>query len=284
MLREAGNPSVSSRGVTHWHRIGGTARDAHWSLLVGEARYFVKCVPAALRSVLDAERDGLHAIAATGAVRVPAVSACDCTSDTAFLVLEWLDITGSGGDALLGRALARLHETTAPRFGWASDNTIGLSPQFNGWMDDWGAFFRERRLRVQLDMAIRNGYSAEFSRTAPALLDRVDVILGHHRPQPSLLHGDLWSGNAARLRDRSPAVFDPSAYYGDRETDVAMTMLFGGFDASFGSAYDAAMPRPPGHEQRATLYNLYHVLNHLNLFGASYLPQARRMVATLLEP
>jgi fructosamine-3-kinase len=283
LLNEAGLAQASSRAPPRWHRIGGTARDAHWSLVLGPARHFVKSVAIADRSVLEAERDALQAIAATGSVRVPSVAVCGSAVDTAFLVLEWLDIARSGGGAALGRALAALHGATAPRFGWPGDNTIGLSPQRNGWMDDWCAFFRERRLRVQLDMAVRKGYGDAFSRTGAAVLDRVDELLGEHRPRASLLHGDLWSGNAARLRDGSAAVFDPSAYYGDRETDVAMTRLFGGFDPSFYAAYEEALPLPAGHAARVPLYNFYHVLNHLNLFGAGYLPEAQRIVATLLR-
>jgi protein-ribulosamine 3-kinase len=178
--------------------------------------------------------------------------------------------------------VARMHAVTSPRFGWHRDNTIGATPQTNGWSDDWATFFRERRLRPQLELAVRNGHERSLLRDASRLVERIPAMLSGHHPAASLLHGDLWAGNAGRLRDGTPVVYDPSTYYGDRETDIAMTALFGGFDAAFYDAYSALMPFAPGHEKRRTLYNLYHVLNHVNLFGASYLPLARRMIAQLL--
>jgi len=206
-----------------------------------------------------AEADGLEALRPH--VRVPRV----LDRGTTYIQLEFLQLTKSGDWAALGRMLAKLHRQIGPRFGWHRDNYIGLSPQQNGWCDDWLEFFRERRLRFQLEMASRNGYP----------LPMPDLgILQNHEPQPSLLHGDLWSGNAGFTAD-GPVIFDPAVYYGDRETDLAMSELFGGFPREFYRAYDEAFPLPEGYEQRKPLYNLYHLLNHLNIFGGGYLGQVK---------
>jgi len=169
--------------------------------------------------------------------------------------------------------LAALHRRQAARFGWARDNTIGATPQANGWCESWTMFWRERRLAPQLALAARNGY-------------RIDVppvwrLLEGHEPAPSLLHGDLWSGNAGFLPDGAPVLFDPAVYYGDREADLAMTELFGGFPGEFYCAYNAAWPLASGYQQRKPLYNLYHLLNHLNLFGGGYLTQVRAALRLL---
>lgn len=269
-------------GGASWSRIGGNARSSVWSLSLGDARFFVKVADQADADMLAAEADALRAIGETRAVRVPVVFAMGHAEAAAFLVLEWLAIVDGGRDAALGRALARLHSHTAPRFGWHRDNTIGTTPQGNGWCDDWTTFFRDRRLAPQFELAARNGFGGPLQRQGERLLAGVDRLLRDHRPQPSLLHGDLWAGNAGRLTDGVPAIFDPSSYFGDREADVAMTELFGGFAPEFYAAYDDEAPRPAGHEHRRDLYNLYHVLNHLNLFGASYLGRAAAMTAELV--
>ena len=269
-------------GAPSWSRIGGNPMTSVWSLAIDAARFFVKVTGGPSHLMLTAEADALQAIAQTGAIRVPRVFAAGQTESAAFLVVEWLEIVDGGRDAALGRALAGLHAATAPRFGWHRDNTIGATPQANAWDDDWTAFFRDRRLVPQLKLAERNGYRGALQRAGAKLLERVPRLLQGHRPAASLLHGDLWAGNAGRLGDGTPVVYDPAAYYGDREADLAMTELFGGFGPAFYAAYGEAMPLPPGHETRRTLYNLYHVLNHLNLFGTAYLARAESMVAELL--
>jgi fructosamine-3-kinase len=204
---------------------------------------------------------------------VPGVHAQGEHDATAFLVLDWFGFGSEPLGAALGTALARLHGTPAgTRYGWGSDNFIGGTPQVNGWNDDWTTFFCERRLRPQLTRA---GLDCE-----PVLAAAAARLRGH-APTPSLLHGDLWAGNAGMLADGIPALFDPAVYIGDRETDLAMTQLFGGFDASFYRAYHAAWALPVGHEARRDVYALYHVLNHLNLFGTSYLAQAQRLIARI---
>jgi len=169
----------------------------------------------------------------------------------------------------MARMLTDLHRHTNARFGWATDNWIGLSPQQNGWSADWVEFFLEKRLKPQ---AARCGLLAE--------LPDVRRILEGHRPQASLLHGDLWSGNAGFTAE-GPVIYDPAVYYGDRECDLAMTELFGGFPAEFYAAYRQAFPLPDGYATRKNLYNLYHLLNHLNIFGGGYLVQVKAALGLL---
>jgi fructosamine-3-kinase len=173
----------------------------------------------------------------------------------------------------MGRMLAALHRNTSERFGWASDNWIGLSPQANGWSEDWIGFWRERRLLPQLERA------GLVSKAAP-LLERLAGFFPGHRPVPSLLHGDLWRGNAG-FTPEGAVIFDPAVYYGDREADLAMSELFGGFPRAFYAAYEDAWPLDSGYAQRKNLYNLYHLLNHLNLFGSGYLGQVQAALEKL---
>lgn len=264
-----------------WSGAGHSALNDIRRLDLAGRRYFVKLGPASSKGMYDAEAAGLQALAAARAVRVPDVVSAGSTAEQAWLVLEWLDLRPAGRGAALGQTLAHLHRTTAPRFGWHRDNTIGTTPQGNGWDDDWARFFTERRLAPQLALAAANGYH-DVAYEGERLLSRVAALLAGHSPAASLLHGDLWSGNAARLASGEPVIFDPATYYGDREADLAMTELFGGFDAHFYAAYREAWPLDRGHAMRRTLYNLYHVLNHLNLFGGGYAARARHMMEELI--
>jgi fructosamine-3-kinase len=268
--------------VAAWSGGAGSALNATASLEIGGRRFFVKTNAAARASMLEAEADGLAAIARSGAIRVPMPVVHGVAADVAFLVLEWLDIDRGGRDRALGRALAAMHRAIGARFGWHRDNTIGTTPQANAWSDSWVEFFRDRRLAPQLALAAANGYRGTLQRDGERLLDALPALLAGHEAQPSLVHGDLWSGNAARVATGEPVVFDPAVYYGDREVDIAMTRLFGGFGGDFYAAYDDAWPLAAGHETRRTLYNLYHVLNHANLFGGGYVAQATSVTARLL--
>jgi fructosamine-3-kinase len=175
-----------------------------------------------------------------------------------------------------------MHRVRSDRFGWHADNFIGATPQANDWAADWPRFFAERRLAPQLAMARDGGHGGRLLRDGERLLSRLDMLFEGHEPAPSLLHGDLWAGNCASDTAGNPVLYDPAVHYGDRECDLAMSELFGGFDAAFYAAYEAAWPLPPGRERRRDLYQLYHVLNHLNLFGGGYRGQAERLLAGLL--
>jgi protein-ribulosamine 3-kinase len=230
---------------------------------------FRKTKDASSADAFVAEADGLEALRPH--IRVPKVLDLGIKDDKAFILLEYLDLRGGGDYAALGRMLAAMHRQTGPRFGWARDNYIGPSPQQNGWCDDWTEFWRTRRMQPQLELAKRNGFELK----EPSL-----DLLSNHRPQPSLLHGDLWSGNAGFAAD-GPVLYDPAVYYGDRETDLAMTELFGGFPREFYQAYNEVFPLAQGYGKRKHLYNLYHLLNHLNLFGGGYLGQVKATLSLL---
>jgi fructosamine-3-kinase len=245
---------------------------------------FVKIASAAQLQMLEAEAEGLSELDAANAVRVPTVLGIGAAENGSFLALEWIELCPCSAEdqARLGSQLARQHRVLATRCGWSRNNTIGSTEQVNTWSDDWATFFRECRLRFQLDLARRNGHTGRLQQTGNRLLELMDDLLGDHRPAPSLLHGDLWGGNAAADTSGAPVIFDPAVYFGDREADLAMTRLFGGFNREFYAAYEAAWPLPPGASERVDLYNLYHVLNHLNLFGTGYLGQAQSLMDHLL--
>ncbi len=250
----------------------------------GSGPVFVKRAPLGRAWILEAEADGLARLRSSGAVRVPATLAAGETGRESFLVLEWLDLVPGNADSdeRLGTQLARLHAITHESFGLDRDNAIGSMEQRNGWSGDWIAFWRERRLGFQLELADRNGYGGRMQARGQRLLAHVQDFFAGHAPAPSLLHGDLWSGNRGMLADATPIVFDPAAYFGDREADVAMTRLFGSFGGRFYAAYEHAWPLDPGAAGRADLYNLYHVLNHLILFGGGYRARAESMIDRLL--
>ncbi|GAC1451600.1 MAG: fructosamine kinase family protein [Steroidobacteraceae bacterium] len=262
---------------------GGSINECYrWSGAGGAL--FVKVAPRTALADLEAEVAGLAELAAARAVRVPRVLAVGYTDDAAFLALEWITAGARTPDCerRLGEGLAALHAVSAPRFGWARDNSVGRTPQQNAWSDDWAEFFRERRLRPQLARAVAGGYADLLEAPGQRLLDSVHLLLAGHRPSPSLLHGDLWGGNWLASEDIEPVVFDVAVYYGDREADLAMTRLFGGFSSAFYNAYESVTPPAAGEPLRRDLYNLYHVLNHANLFGAGYARQARESIDRLL--
>jgi len=269
-----------------WRRIGGTGWGEAWSLTVGDERHSVKLSSGNHPTMLDCEAEGLRAIEAAGAIRVPEVRAVGAAGPIEFLILEWLDLRPLAEHAALGRALARLHGATPPhgdgreRFGWRRDNWLGGAAQSNAWCDDWCTFFRDRRLRPQFERALARGFT-QLERDAERLLGAVPQLLAGHEPPPSLVHGDLWSGNAGSSNGDA-VVFDPAVHVGDAEVDLAMTELFGGFGAEFRAAYASERPIEPGYPARRELYNLYHLLNHLNLFGPAYLDRTRRAIRRVL--
>jgi protein-ribulosamine 3-kinase len=235
--------------------------------------------------MLRAENESLDALRRTGALAVPAVLACGVADASAYLALEWIEFGAKTEQAerALGRGLAELHRSTAADYGWHRDNYIGRTPQRNDRGDDWARFFRDMRLGPQLDLARRNALPVEAVTLGATLLGDIERLLEHHAPVPSLLHGDLWSGNWGAARNGVPYLYDPAVYFGDREADLAMTRLFGGFGPAFYRAYEAQWPLPPGFERRVDLYNLYHVLNHFNLFGGAYAGQAAGMLRRLVS-
>lgn len=255
----------------------------HHTMLMtaGEHSYFIKVNAAHFVGAFAAEADALRAMRATRSIYAPEPLIWDSDGESSFLIMEALTF-GRPAPAdwqNMGQQLAALHANHGRRFGWNGDNWIGGTRQHNRPLDNWADFFRECRLRPQIEVAHHNGYRLT---STEALLAASDWLLKNHHPDPSLLHGDLWSGNAAFLQDGCPVVYDPASYYGDRETDLAFTEFFGGFAPKFYEAYSGATPLPPGYTLRKDLYNLYHLLNHVNLFGGSYVSQAQQLIARLV--
>ena len=264
------------------HVGGGCINDAQ--RLDGEdAPFFVKTNDAGFLSLFEAEAEALREIAETGTIRVPQpICHGMAGDDRSFLALEFIE-TGPDSPASqrqLGENLARLHKIRKEFFGWNRDNAIGSTPQPNDRGDDWVAFYRDHRLRFQFDLAARKG--KRFQGTEK-LLERVPELLAGHEVFPSILHGDLWGGNAAADTKGTPFVFDPATYYGDRETDLAFTEMFGGFSTDFRKAYENAFPLDVGYPRRKILYNLYHLLNHFNIFGGGYATSAQGSMGELLH-
>lgn len=280
-LTDAGVPLMRSATP---RPVGGGDISAAWNLEIEGGEIFLKTGLASQYDMFAAEAEGLSELALANAVRVPKLLATGRNADTAFLALEWLSFErpGTETERLLGVQLATMHRTVKDRFGWHRDNSIGLTPQHNDWSTDWVPFFRKHRLGYQLELAAGNGFKGELQEQGARLLMRLPMFFDGYKPVPSLLHGDLWGGNWASC-DGAPVIFDPAVYYGDRETDLAMTKLFGGFGAAFYDAYESTWPLAPGSRAREHLYQLYHVLNHLNLFGSAYLSRALGLIDGLLQ-
>jgi len=250
--------------------------------------YFVKLNRADWAAMFVAEARGLEDLSAAQAVRVPGAICHGVEGDTAFLVCEWLDLSSPAKDSavLLGRQLAGLHRHTQEGYGWKQDNTIGSTPQINTPESRWCVFWREKRLGFQFELGVKNGFPVSLLSKGENLMAALDALLAGYQPQASLLHGDLWGGNWAADERGDPVLFDPAVYYGDREADIAMTELFGGFPEAFYAAYREAWPLDEAYPVRKRLYNLYHILNHANLFdragGGGYASQAESMIDSLL--
>ncbi len=249
-----------------------------------EQRYFVKINRLDLSSMFHAEREALLELADSHSVRVPRPICCGQTATQAFLVLEYIHLQAKNRQAeqLLGEQLAKLHQRPQAFFGWHQDNTLGSTPQINTPIADWISFWQQNRLEHQLQLAQQQGYRGKLPELGAHLAQVLPQFFQGYAVQASLLHGDLWGGNAAADANGLPVIFDPASYYGDRETDIAMTELFGGFGPEFYAAYQHCLPLDPGYKTRKQLYNLYHILNHLNLFGSGYLSQAERIMQNLL--
>jgi protein-ribulosamine 3-kinase len=272
----AANPVGGGCIHTALELVGGTPQ--------GERRCFAKINDAGAAAMFAAEADGLVAIRDAKVVRVPDVITQGADDERSWLVLEWLQLAGLGpaSAAALGTALAAQHRVAQRLFGWPRDNFIGATPQHNAQSDDWLAFWRQHRLHAQLRLAAIHRLPSRMIDRGERLAADCEVFFRGYVPERSLLHGDLWGGNASSLPDGTPVVFDPAVYVGDREADVAMTELFGGFPRDFLSAYRAHWPLDDGYTVRRDFYNLYHVLNHANLFAGDYVRQSAAAIEKLL--
>ncbi|MGV6817475.1 MAG: fructosamine kinase family protein [Thiotrichales bacterium] len=271
-LKIAKASSVGGGCINEALRISAEPRD-----------YFVKLNAAHYLFMFEAEFQSLQAIVDAAAIRAPSPIAVGVTGNQSWLILEYLEMGYSCDEAALGRQLAGLHRHRAERFGWPADNTIGTTTQRNTWSDDWVTFWSEQRLGHQLDLARQQGLSRTALKKGGQLQRQIGKFFEHYRPTPSLLHGDLWSGNWSGDSQGQPVIFDPASYFGDHETDLAMMNLFGSTSATFLQAYQEVFPIDSGYRVREGLYNLYHILNHFNLFGGGYGRQAEAMIDRLLQ-
>ena len=280
-----GEPTHDAQG------IGGGYVSAVARISAGRERYVVKwlteapSLPSGWPSPFAAEAYALQQIEAANAVRVPHVitQANAQNNCPTFILLEWIEehaqADRKAAGETLGQQLAALHRGTANAFGWEQHNYIGLAPQPNAWNTSWTQFWVDQRLGAQMDLLQKAGrLSPQRAQWLDRLIARLPEWIDDHAVQPSLLHGDLWGGNWLIDSNNMPVLIDPAAYYGDREAELAMCHLFGGFPPQFFHAYDEAWPPASGRDERIPLYQLYHLLNHLLGFGESYGAQVDRVL------
>lgn len=269
-LQEMGDPGP----VVEIRSQGGGCINHASQVLTQYNKYFLKWNPQPLPNMFTSEALGLRLLAAENAIRVPAVITTQEAQSgiPAFILLEWIDCCSSFDQKICGQQLAQLHmKSSSPQFGLDHDNYIGSTPQTNAWHADWVSFFRDQRLQPQIELAQRNDRCPHVRRQKlDRLLNHLEDWIGGIPRKPSLLHGDLWGGNVIADENSNPVLIDPAVYYGDREADLAFTQMFGGFSSAFYQAYQEVYPLEPGYQDRFEVYNIYHILNHLNLFGDSY--------------
>jgi fructosamine-3-kinase len=258
---------------------GGSIADSNIIETSSGKRFFLKTGFSS--SMFINEANGLKELRKPGCIKIPEVIA----ADRDFLLLELV----TPGPRIknfwkvFGRQFAEMHKFTARSYGFYENNYIGATPQMNipseSEQNNWVEFYLNKRLGFQIELAEKNGYGTpELKRAFSKLAEKIDTILEGSEESPALLHGDLWSGNYITGSEGEPVLIDPAVYYGHREADLAMTYLFGGFSNEFYKAYNEAYPLKDGWEYRLNIYKLYHVLNHLNLFGTGYYGQALRLM------
>ena len=273
--------TVLNEAVTSVRPLSSNQFSEKFQAQTQRGTYFVKV--SSNFECLESEHQGLAVLDNSNSIRVPKPIYVGMAANRGILVTEYLELDSSGRSySRLATELIKLHRTTGFQFGWSRDNFLGGSRQINTPLDFWPEFFKTCRLRYQIDLAFANGYRGAIYALCGNILEAIPFILGEHDPEPSLVHGDLWSGNCG-FCDGVPVIFDPAVYYGDRETDLAMMRLFGGFPERVYREYDAAWELPEGWELRQKVYALYHILNHLNLFGALYFDSAELLMRDILK-
>ena len=265
-------------------RSGGCINQA-FTIADQNHQFFVKLNDATCIEMFTAEAIALKQIADTKTMRVPQPICYGLAGERAFLVLENLDLESRGDWEAMGRNLAAMHRVSSDisgdrGFGWQQNNVIGSTPQLNPWTDDWIEFWWSSRLQWQMQLARRKGWRCPVPEEK--IYAAIPRFFETYQPRPAMVHGDLWGGNVAFVQGE-PVIFDPALYFGDREVDLAMTELFGGFPEAFYRSYNAAYPLDVGYRQRQNLYNLYHILNHFNLFGGGYGSQCDRLITAIVS-
>lgn len=280
IAREITQATKTPFEITDTRSVSGGCINQGYQILGNGNSYFVKLNQASQVEMFHAEALGLKQMSQTKTITIPQPICWGVVGNSSYIVLEWLNLSRGNNWLEMGRQLAMMHQQgTADKFGWEINNTIGSTPQINIWMDNWADFFAEQRIGYQLRLAhTKGGNFPDTDRVVTAVRKR----LTHRQPTASIVHGDLWSGNADFTADGQPVIFDPAIYYSDREVDIAMTELFGGFPNSFYQGYNQQWQLDSGYQKRKTIYNLYHILNHFNLFGGGYASQAKRMIQQII--
>lgn len=284
----AKNGPLANTIIKSFQPVSGGCIHNAWKLALNDGReVFAKTATTSQSlAMLQFEAESLQALSAfadKALIEIPTPIAITEINGTCVLILPWLNLC-TGDQRQLGRGLALLHKSSAntnqESFGWEVDGFIGLGTQPKGWHKKWGECFTQLRLKPQIKMA--QMWDSRFGELNH-LLDKINNFLEIHQPTPSIVHGDLWSGNAAMLNDGRGVLIDPACWWADREVDLAMTRLFGGFSKDFYEGYESIWPLPKCSNQRIEIYNLYHLLNHANLFGGSYQNQCRSSIQNIMS-
>ncbi len=287
--QEISDSLVTATGVgnkiTHKRPLSGGSINSAFCVETEQGdSFFIKLHQENQLSMFEAEAEGLQELRKANAIRVPEPVCVGAGQGYAWIVTEYIAFGKANPQTqeTFGHQFARMHRFTTKYFGWHRNNTIGSTPQINRWRDNWIEFYRQHRLGFQLKLAAENGFKGSLQSKGEHLMADLEKFFISYTPIPSLMHGDLWGGNQSVDDAGNPVIFDPAVYYGDREADLAMTGLFGGFSTTFYDAYHETWPLDAGYTVRKTLYNLYHILNHANLFGGGYAMQAESMLDQLL--
>ena len=268
--------------IIHRESVGGGDISQAYRLSGEHRKYFVKTNRKQLAFMFDAEATALSEIHHTQTIKVPRPLTSGTFDQHSYLIMEWISFSGQPNAQTFAHQLADLHHCTRDQFGFALDNTIGSTPQVNNWSEHWVDFWTKQRLGYQLGLCKKNGLSHRLFDMGQLLQEKSSLLFETYQPKASLLHGDLWSGNWAADEYGQPVIFDPASYYGDHEADLAMMELFGHPGRQFFNAYDESFAVDKGYSVRKNFYNLYHILNHANMFGGSYAMQAQNMIEALL--
>ncbi len=268
-------------------RSGAGCINETWELYAeGQRSLFVKIGRKGFSSMYQREFEALIELRKAQKFHVPEPMITGLLEDEcALLVMEFIPLTPvrRSSESALGEALAEMHSIVSAEYGLTEDNYIGRSMQQNGWSDNWWQFFCEKRLSYQLGVAVESGIHQELASQIQGIIQRAPDFFASHHPSASMLHGDLWSGNVSTDSHGMPVIYDPALYYGDPETDIAMSQMFGALGLGVYEAYYGNISSVEGVELRRPLYDLYHWLNHFNLFGVTYLGQINRVVKQLLH-